>query len=292
MSGAAVGASTRPAYRHAFARPDLTSSRSTPYRGCRQPGGAMKRSRVAVGAVAIVAAMAFGGSAGSAMGATGGDWAQQRYSATQNPYNPAETAISAANVTTLHAVWTRQFAAGKAVWAPIVSGGHLYSLITGGVISMNATTGKTRWRIQLAGVSGGGLAAAGGTVYVTTANGVHALDAATGSELWVFALLIGSAARRRERHRVRRYQLDLRTRRCHRSEARSFDTVWGDSTPIASNGIVDARRAATSRRSTRRPAQSYRRARAHSVHGVQEHPFRLFGHVHGLGRDDRRDPVE
>ena len=204
----------------------------------------MKRSRVAVGAVAIVAAMAFGGWPGAAMGATGGDWPQQRYSATQNPYNPAETAISAANVATLHAVWTRQFAAGKAVWAPIVSGGHLYSLITGGVISMNATTGKTRWRIQLAGVSGGGLAAAGGTLYVTTANGVHALDAATGSELWVFPLLIGSAAPVVANGIVyvgtnSIYALDAATG----AKLWSFDTVWGDSTPIASNGIVYARRA-------------------------------------------------
>ena len=96
------------------------------------------------------------------MGATGGDWPQQRYPSHPESLQPSRrTAISAANVATLHAVWMRHFAAGKGVCAPIVSGGHLYSLITGGVISMNATTGKTRWRIQLAGVSGGGLAAAG-----------------------------------------------------------------------------------------------------------------------------------
>ena len=82
-----------------------------------------------------------------------------------------------------------------------------------------------------------------GDLYVTTTNGVHALDAATGSELWVFPLLIGSAAPVVANGIVYVgtnfiYALDAATG----AKLWSFDTVWGDSTPIASNGIVYARR--------------------------------------------------
>jgi outer membrane protein assembly factor BamB len=185
--------------------------------------------------------LAVWGAAGSAAAATGGDWSQSRYSAAQNAFSPLESTISVSNVSTLHIAWQRQFPTAKFIGMPIVAGGHLFSLISGGVISMKATTGKTRWRVQLAGANNAfGIAAANGIVYVTTPDGLHALDANTGASLWTLTgsfssppaiadgtVFVGNASV---------YAVDAVTG----AERWQFQTVWPYQSPIVSGGVVYA----------------------------------------------------
>jgi glucose dehydrogenase len=145
-----------------------------------------------LGLVIVGAAVAFSGMGTAALGAAG-DWPLFKYAATQNAYYSAEKTIGVSNVGSLGTAWTRSFATAKFVGVPVVSGGHLYSLISGGVISMKAKTGKTRWRVRLAGVNSGRIGVQDDVVYVSTGNGLYALDAATGAQLWTFVSRTGSS---------------------------------------------------------------------------------------------------
>ena len=89
--------------------------------------------------------------------------------------------------------------------APVVSGGRVFTMDAGSVVSAVSTGGGLLWQADLAaafdrgaGVSGGGLAAAGNRLFVTTAYGeVVALDSASGGVVWrqrVDAPVIGAPA--------------------------------------------------------------------------------------------------
>jgi outer membrane protein assembly factor BamB len=197
--------------------------------------------RVGFCLVAALAAFAISGMGASAFGA-GGDWPQFKYSAAENPFNPAETTISVSNVGSLQTAWVRQFSTAKFISVPLVSGGHLFSLISGGVISMKATTGKTRWRIQLAGVNSGRIGTANGVVYVTTLNHLYALDEATGALLWDIQGPFGNGSVVISGGTVYVgynpiYAIDATTG----EERWHFDTGWGDPFPVVANGIVYTR---------------------------------------------------
>jgi outer membrane protein assembly factor BamB len=194
-----------------------------------------------IGALVAVAVAVVAGPVSPALGSAG-DWPQLRYSAAENPFNPAETTISASNVGSLRTAWVRQFPTAKFIGVPIVSGGHVFSLISGGVISMKSTTGKTRWRIQLAGVNSGGIAAAGAVVYVTTLNHLYALDGATGAQLWDIQRPFGNGSVVVSGGTVYVgynpiYAIDAATG----EERWHFDTGWGGPFPVIANGIVYTR---------------------------------------------------
>jgi outer membrane protein assembly factor BamB len=191
-----------------------------------------------LGLVIVGAAVAFSGMGTAALGAAG-DWPLFKYAATQNAYNSAEKTIGVSNVGSLGTAWTRSFATAKFVGVPVVSGGHLYSLISGGVISMKAKTGKTRWRVRLAGVNSGRIGVQDDVVYVSTGNGLYALDAATGAQLWTFSghfdgggvviaggtVFVGG---------VVVYAINAATGQ----EEWQHDALWGNWWPIVANGVV------------------------------------------------------
>jgi outer membrane protein assembly factor BamB len=76
--------------------------------------------------------------------------------------------------------------------APVVSGGRVFTLDAGALVTATSTGGAVLWSADLTaafdkggGQSGGGLAVAGNRLFVTTGYGeVVALDAASGAVLW------------------------------------------------------------------------------------------------------------
>lgn len=76
--------------------------------------------------------------------------------------------------------------------APVVSGGRVFTVDAGTLVTATSNTGQTLWSADLTpafdaggGVSGGGLATAGNSVFATTGYGeVVALDASSGQVLW------------------------------------------------------------------------------------------------------------
>ncbi len=198
--------------------------------------GRLARFGAAVAVVAVVVAVPVS----SALGAAG-DWGQFKYSAAENPFNAAEKTISTSNVGSLQTAWARQFPTAKFIGVPVVSGSHVVSLISGGVISLKAATGKTRWRVQLAGTNSGRIASDGDAVYVATSKGqVYALDAATGAQRWVFSaysdgvvvsngtVYLGGTVI---------YAIDATTGQ----ERWHFTAGWDDAWPVVANGTVYTR---------------------------------------------------
>ena len=123
-----------------------------------------------------------------------------------------------------------------------MSDGHLFSIISGGVISMKATTGKTRWRIELSGANSARIGTADGVVYVTTLDRLYALDAATGAQIWEAQGPFGNSSIVISGGTVYLgnvvvYAIDAATgvERWH------YNTVWGDPFPIIANGVVYTR---------------------------------------------------
>ncbi len=194
-----------------------------------------------VGVVVAGVTLAFSCMNASAV-ASGGDWPQERYSAAGNSFNPSESTVSVSNVASLHSAWVRGFSTAKFVGVPVVSGGHLFSVISGGVISIKAATGKTRWRIQLAGANSARIGVANAVVYVTTPNGLYALDASTGAGLWelpgAFAgapVVISNGTVYTGRTTLHAVDASTGRERWH------FDMGWDDPYPVVANGVVYAR---------------------------------------------------
>ena len=163
-------------------------------------------------------------------------------SAAEDPFNPAEKTVSVSNVGSLQTSWVRQFPTAQFISVPLVSDGHLFSIISGGVISMKATTGKTRWRIQLSGANSARIGTANGVVYVTTLDRLYALDAATGAQIWEAQGPFGNSSIVISGGTVYLgnvvvYAIDAATgvERWH------YNTVWGDPFPIIANGVVYTR---------------------------------------------------
>ena len=173
----------------------------------------------------------------------GGDWTQMKYSSAQNPFNPAEKTISVSNVGSLQTAWVREFSTAKFVTTPLRSGSHLFSLISGGVIAMKATTGKTLWRIQLEGANSGKIGTANNVVYVATLNHLYALDAATGAPIWTFDAPFGSPGSVAISDGtvylggLDIYAVDAATGH----ERWHYNTGWGDPFPVVAGGVVYTR---------------------------------------------------
>lgn len=107
-------------------------------------------------------------------------------------------------------VWSAAIGSGSSrrnriAAAPVVTGGRIFTMDAGTVVTATATGGATLWSADLTadfdaggGLSGGGLAASGSSLFVTTAYGeVVALDPATGAVQWrqrVDAPVIGAPA--------------------------------------------------------------------------------------------------
>lgn len=94
-------------------------------------------------------------------------------------------------------VWSANIGAGSSrrariAAAPVVSGGRVFTMDAGSVVTATSTGGGTLWSADLTasfdkggGVSGGGLAAGEGRLYAATTYGeVVALDAASGQVIW------------------------------------------------------------------------------------------------------------
>ncbi len=94
-------------------------------------------------------------------------------------------------------VWSANIGSGSSrknriAAAPVVSGGRVFTVDAGTLVTATSTAGQTLWSADLTpafdaggGVSGGGLATAGNSLFVTTGYGeVVALDATSGQVLW------------------------------------------------------------------------------------------------------------
>ncbi len=94
-------------------------------------------------------------------------------------------------------VWSANIGSGSSrknriAAAPVVSGGRVFTVDAGTLVTATSTAGQTLWSADLTasfdaggGLSGGGLAISGNSLFVTTGYGeVVALNAASGQVLW------------------------------------------------------------------------------------------------------------
>ncbi len=94
-------------------------------------------------------------------------------------------------------VWSASIGTGSSrknriAAAPVVSGGRVFTVDAGTLVTATSTAGQTLWSADLTpafdaggGVSGGGLAIAGGSLFVTTGYGeVVAMNATSGQVIW------------------------------------------------------------------------------------------------------------
>lgn len=115
-----------------------------------------------------------------------GNWYQAGFLAAGGRYNAGESAISVANVSTLALAWKwtdpNLYAMGAN--APTVVDGNLYMGTSDGYFrSFAATTGQSRWNVNLQ-TNFNGQAAADHHVVYTTGYNLSALDSTTGTVLW------------------------------------------------------------------------------------------------------------
>jgi outer membrane protein assembly factor BamB len=146
--------------------------------------------------------------AASGAPAAAGDWPMYGHDAARTNYNPAETAISAANVDQLVQRWEYQIGsgAGQTSSAPSVAGGRVYigSSVTSGdnFFALDAGTGAFAWSADLGYTDdcwhvgiGATPAIAGDLVVAGGGNATYyGLDAATGAQRWSHPLGAGASA--------------------------------------------------------------------------------------------------
>jgi outer membrane protein assembly factor BamB len=116
-----------------------------------------------------------------------------------NTRDAPDSAISAANVSSLHEAWTFKLAGtaaagvsgvGSLTAPPVVQQGVVYLQDEdANVYALSLATGKLKWEYQVnepekSGPGPDGVAVTGGAVYADTSTKVFALDAATGKTIW------------------------------------------------------------------------------------------------------------
>jgi outer membrane protein assembly factor BamB len=118
------------------------------------------------------------------------NWAQYRYSASQDGYNPREKLLSPSNVSQLGVAWSYTFS--NATFTPAaVAGGTLYASTAFAVDAFDASTGALLWSYA---PNGGPFyfsapAVVNRKVYITSTDAtgeVYALNGTTGALLWSY----------------------------------------------------------------------------------------------------------
>jgi alcohol dehydrogenase (cytochrome c) len=179
-------------------------------RGC--PGARLFTAVVALVSVTLVAAACGGGSPaptstefpGAAV--PSGSWPYPNGDIA-NTRDAPDSAISAANVSTLREAWAFKLpgsasaavrAVGSLTAAPVVADGVVYLQDEdANVYALALATGKLKWEYHVnvpekSGPGPDGVAVAGGAVYGDTSTSVFALSAGTGKTLWVDRHLLNS----------------------------------------------------------------------------------------------------
>ncbi len=171
-----------------------------------------------IAAVVGVAVAVLTGPVGSSDAAPNTDWAGYEHGPAHSSAAFNDTAITVANVPSLHVAWS--FTAGASTQAgapgpkfdssPTVVGGHVYiGSRTGIFYNLDATTGAVVWKKQLdfgsatvcsaKGIVGTATVAADPvsgtlTVYAAGSHYLYALNAATGAQVWKVAIGPATAA--------------------------------------------------------------------------------------------------
>jgi outer membrane protein assembly factor BamB len=122
---------------------------------------------------------------------TASNWTSSRYDPSGSGYNPAQTAITEANVATLKPQWIFKGNAGSYSGVIVANGTVYYSDNSGTVYALNETTGSEQWQF-VTPTPDAFLAAplyANGMIYApsSAASQFYVLSASSGAELWNYA---------------------------------------------------------------------------------------------------------
>jgi outer membrane protein assembly factor BamB len=171
------------------------------------------------------------------------DWTQFRYGPEGTGFNPGESTIGAANVSTLQWRWTESSQTGlPAESSPVVANGYLYATSSNGKLdAFDVSNGTGKWSYKM-GSSARTLSPAvdNGVVYASSSDTLYAIDAAFGTKLW--SASVGAASPPVLANGVVYIKgIDTRLHAFNAttgSELWSIDAGAGFSTPAVANGVV------------------------------------------------------
>ena len=110
------------------------------------------------------------------------DWTQFRYGPAHTSFNPTETKISPANVSTVRLRWSQSVGAQGITSPMTIANGVVYAVADGQALRVRRQHRKRTLVIRGIGVPLSAASVANGVVYVSTDNGLYALDATTGAK--------------------------------------------------------------------------------------------------------------